>query len=130
MARVAYVVGVTEFPAAVAAELARLRAENARLLKMLELSPRQAAPPGPAQAGFFDAPPGPVHKDSPNDAKVAFFRALFAARTDIYATRIENSRRAARSPGLTRRPPRRSGRRRRLWSGPGSGRASGSSWPT
>jgi superfamily II DNA or RNA helicase len=76
----------------VTAELARLRAENARLLKMLELSPRQAAPPGPAQAGFFEAPPGPVHQDSPNDAKVAFFRALFAARTDIYATRIENSR--------------------------------------
>jgi hypothetical protein len=90
--RVAYGVGVTEMPAAVAAELARLRAENARLLKMLELSRRQAAPPDPAQAGFFDAPPGPVHKDSPNDAKVAFFRALFAARTDIYATRIENSR--------------------------------------
>jgi superfamily II DNA or RNA helicase len=85
-------VGVTEIPVAVAGELARLRAENARLLKMLELSPRQAAPPGPAQAGFFDAPPGPVHKDSPNDAKVAFFRALFAARTDIYATRIENFR--------------------------------------
>ncbi|MGH3257281.1 MAG: TOTE conflict system archaeo-eukaryotic primase domain-containing protein [Streptosporangiaceae bacterium] len=84
--------GVTEIPAAVDAELARLRAENVRLLKMLELSPRQAEPPGPAQAGFFDAPPGPVHKDSPGDAKVAFFRALFAARTDIYATRIENSR--------------------------------------
>src|SRR5262245_4912765 len=92
MATVAYGVRVTEIPAAVAAELGRLRAENARLLKMLELSPRQAAPPGPAQAGFFDAPPGLVHKDSPNDAKVAFFRALFAARTDIYATRIENSR--------------------------------------
>jgi hypothetical protein len=90
-------VGVTEIPAAVAAELARLRAENARLLKMLELSPRQAVPPGPAQAGFFDAPPGPVHKDSPNDAKVAFFRALFAARTDIYATRIENSVLAGRA---------------------------------
>ena len=83
---------MTEIPAAVAAELARLRAENARLLKMLELSPREAAPPGPAQAGFFDAPPGPVHKDSPNDAKLAFFWALFAARTDIYATRIDNSR--------------------------------------
>ena len=90
--RIAYGVGVTETPAAVAAELAQLRAENARLLKMLELSPRLAEPPGPAQAGFFDAPPGPVHKDSPNDAKVAFFRALFAARTDIYAARIENSR--------------------------------------
>jgi superfamily II DNA or RNA helicase len=76
----------------VAAELSRLRAENARLLRMLELSPRQAAPPGPAQTGFFDAPPGAVHKDSPNDAKLAFFRALFAARADIYATRIENSR--------------------------------------
>ena len=66
---------MTEIPAAVAAELERLRGENARLLKMLELSPRQAAPPGPARAGFFDAPPGPVHKDSSNDAKVAFFRA-------------------------------------------------------
>jgi hypothetical protein len=49
----------------VAAELARLRAENARLLKMLELSPRQAVTPGPAQVGFFDAPQGPVCKDSP-----------------------------------------------------------------
>jgi hypothetical protein len=84
--------GVTEISAAVAAELAGLRAENARLLKMLELSPRQAAPPGPVQTGFFDAPPGTVHKNSPNDAKAALFRALFAARTDIYATRIENSR--------------------------------------
>jgi len=88
----AYCVGVTEIPAAVAEELARLRAENARLMRMLKLSSRQAAPPDPAQAGFFDAPPGPVHHDSPPDTKVAFFRALFAARTDIYATRYENLR--------------------------------------
>ena len=87
-----YVVDVTETSAALVTELARLRAENARLLKMLELSPRQAAPPNPAQGGFFDAPPGTVHNNSPNEAKVAFFRALFAARTDIYATRIENTR--------------------------------------
>ena len=84
--------GVSEIAAAVAEELARLRAENARLMRMLKLSPRQAAPPGPAQAGFFEAPPGPVHRDSPPDKKVAFFRALFAARTDIYATRYENLR--------------------------------------
>jgi hypothetical protein len=38
--------------------VARLRDENARLLKMLGLSPRQAAPPGPAQAGFFESDSG------------------------------------------------------------------------
>ena len=83
---------MSEIPAAVHEELARLRAENTRLMRLLELTPKQAAPPGPAQAGFFEAPPGPVHHDSPNDAKVAFFGALFAARTDIYATRYENLR--------------------------------------
>src|SRR5271166_2169194 len=53
-----------ELPLAVAAELRRLRAENARLLRLLEMTPRDAAPPGPAQAGFFEAPPGPVHANS------------------------------------------------------------------
>lgn len=33
---------------------AQLRAENARLLRLLELTPRQAAPPGPVQTGLFD----------------------------------------------------------------------------
>lgn len=88
----AYVVCVTDIPPDAAEELVRLRAENARLLRMLQLSRRQAAPPGPVQGGFFDAPPGPVHNESPNPAKVAFFGALFAARTDIYATRYENPR--------------------------------------
>ena len=81
-----------ELPVAVAAELKRLRAENARLLRLLELTPREAAPPGPAQAGFFEAPPGPVHANSPPLEKVAFFGALFAARTDIYAVRYDNRR--------------------------------------
>jgi len=79
-------------PAQVAKELAELRAENARLLRLLELTPREAAPPGPAQAGLFEAPPGPVHAGSPAEAKVALFGALFAARTDIYAARWENAR--------------------------------------
>src|SRR5262245_26130750 len=65
MATVAYGVRVTEIPEAVAAELARLRAENARLLKMLELSPQQAAAPGAAQARFFDAPPDRSTKTRP-----------------------------------------------------------------
>jgi hypothetical protein len=38
-----------------AAELARLYAENARLLRLLGLTRREAAPPGPTQAGFFEA---------------------------------------------------------------------------
>ena len=41
---------MTAIPAEVAAELTRLRAENARLLRLLKLTPQQAAPPGPAQA--------------------------------------------------------------------------------
>src|SRR6266567_8840210 len=76
---------MTAIPAEVAAELARLRAENARLLRLLKLTPQQAAPPGPAQAAYFEAPPGMVHDGSPPDAKVAFYAALFAARTDVYA---------------------------------------------
>ena len=77
---------------AVEAELTRLRAENARLLKLLRLTPQQAAPPGPAQGAFFEAAPGIVHHRSPQDAKVAFFGALFAARTDVYAVRYDNAR--------------------------------------
>jgi hypothetical protein len=83
---------VSEIPATVAAELGRLRAENARLLRLLKLSPRQAAPPGPGQAAYFEAPPGPVHDASPPEVKVAFFGALFAARTDVYAVRYDNRR--------------------------------------
>jgi superfamily II DNA or RNA helicase len=79
-------------PAAVTAELERLRAENARLLRLLKLAPRQAEPAGPAQAAYFEAPPGLVHDGSPPEVKVAFYGALFAARTDVYATRFDNPR--------------------------------------
>jgi superfamily II DNA or RNA helicase len=71
---------------------ARLQAENARLLRLLELTPKQAAPPGPVQTRFFEAPPGPVDRQSPPEAKLNFFGQLFAARTDIYAVRWENAR--------------------------------------
>jgi superfamily II DNA or RNA helicase len=77
---------------AVAVELERLRAENARLLCLLKLTRREAAPPGPAQSRLFEAPPGLVHAGSPSEAKVALFGALFAARTDVYAVRWENAR--------------------------------------
>jgi hypothetical protein len=76
------------------AEVERLHTENARLLRLLELSPREAGPPGLAQLGIFAAEPGPVNAGSPPGEKVAFFAALFAARTDIYLMRWENARTA------------------------------------
>jgi hypothetical protein len=91
---------VAEDPVRVEAELARLRAENARLLKLLRLSPQQAAPPAPGQAAFFEASPGVVHHRSPQEAKVAFFGALFAARTDVYAARYDNRRTALAAGAL------------------------------
>jgi hypothetical protein len=71
---------------------ARSQAENARLLRLLELTPKEAAAPGPVQMRFFDAPPGPVDRQSPPEGKVDFFEELFAARSDIYAVRWENAR--------------------------------------
>jgi hypothetical protein len=81
---------VTGAPGQIEAELARLRAENARLLRLLQLTPRQASPPDPAQAAYFEAAPGFVHNGSPPESKIRFFGALFAARTDVYAVRYDN----------------------------------------
>jgi hypothetical protein len=73
-------------------EVARLRAENARLLRLLDLTPQQARPAAPTQTGLFHEPPGAVHSRSSPHEKVRFFRTLFAARRDVYATRWENPR--------------------------------------
>jgi hypothetical protein len=51
---------------------AHLQAENARLLRLLELTPQQATPPGPVQTGLFDVRPGPVDRRSPPEMKVDF----------------------------------------------------------
>ncbi len=79
-------------PREVVAELELLRAENARLLRLLKLTPEQAALPRPGQTGLFEAPPGPVHGGSSPTEKAAFFGALFAARTDVYPVRYDNQR--------------------------------------
>ncbi len=73
-------------------QVTQLRSENARLLTLLRLTPGEARPPGPAQTAMFDTTPGMVDIQSPPAVKVAFFRALFAARTDVYAVRWDNSR--------------------------------------
>jgi hypothetical protein len=85
-------IGLDDELSALRDEVAQLRAENARLLRLLELTPQQARPPGPVQTGVFDGRPGPVHASSPAAAKVAFFASLFTARPDAYAVRWENAR--------------------------------------
>jgi superfamily II DNA or RNA helicase len=73
-------------------QITKLRSENARLLRLLELTSSEARPPGPVQTGIFDTAPGAVHAGSPPAAKVAFYAAMFAARSDAYAARWENAR--------------------------------------
>lgn len=73
-------------------QMARLTSENARLLRLLELTPAQARPPGPAQTGIFDGPPGLVDATSSPETKIAFFASMFAARSDVYAVNWENAR--------------------------------------
>jgi superfamily II DNA or RNA helicase len=74
-------------------ELEALRRENARLRKLLKMTETEAAPARGTQAAWFDRAPGPVDANSPPDAKVAFYAALFGARRDVYAVRWENARR-------------------------------------
>jgi hypothetical protein len=83
-------------------QLAALRAENARLRRLLELTPEQARLPRPAQTGLFLQRPGPVTGSSSGPDKVRFFRTLFSARSDVYAIRWENARtgRSGWSPAI------------------------------
>ena len=61
-------------------QITKLRSENARLLRLLELTSSEARPPGPVQTGIFDTVPGgAVHAGSLPAAKVAFYAAMFAA---------------------------------------------------
>ncbi len=62
------------------------------MLRLLEMTPQQARPPEATQTGLFLERPGPVTASSPAGDKVRFFRTLFAARRDVYATRWENAR--------------------------------------
>lgn len=84
--------------AALRGEVARLRVENARLLRLLELSPREARLPGPSQTAIFDVEPGMVHVGSTPAGKVAFYAALFGARSEV-------SRCGGKMPGPAGRVP-------------------------
>ena len=79
-------------PAEVAGELRSLRAENARLLRLLKLTRQEAAAPGPCAGRVLRGAAGAGACRVAAEAKVALFGALFAARTDVYAIRWENAR--------------------------------------
>jgi superfamily II DNA or RNA helicase len=72
-------------------ELERLRAENVRLARLLELRGQDTAP-APEQLSAAIAPPGMVVMSSPVADKLALYADRFRARTDVYAVRWDNVR--------------------------------------
>lgn len=75
-------------------EVQRLRAENARLSRLLDLRGHDTAP-APEQLAAPVATPGLVTMASSVRDKLALFNNRFQARTDVYAVRWENSRTGA-----------------------------------
>jgi superfamily II DNA or RNA helicase len=73
-------------------ELATLRADNARLRRLLQLSEEQARAADPDQAALTGATHGPVDMRATPEEKVRFYAGLFRCRTDVYAIRWENRR--------------------------------------
>ena len=73
-------------------ELASLRRENARLRRLLELTHTELEPAAGTQGAWFEKAPGSVDASSSPQSKVAFYGALFKARTDVYAIAWENAR--------------------------------------
>ena len=76
--------------AALSAEVARLKSENARLIGLLRMTPQEVAPPSPEQQASTH--PRMLSQASEARAKVDFFRDLFRARADVYAVRWNNAR--------------------------------------
>ncbi len=72
-------------------ELERLRAENVRLSRLLDLRGLDTAP-APEQLSAPVAAPGLVVMSSPVQNKLALFTDRFRARTDVYALRWANGR--------------------------------------
>lgn len=69
-----------------------LRADNARLRRLLQLSEEQARAAANDQATLTGAPESPVSMASSAADKVRFYFDLFRCRTDVYALRWENRR--------------------------------------
>ncbi|MFE9694244.1 DEAD/DEAH box helicase family protein [Micromonospora sp. NPDC005806] len=75
-------------------EVERLRAENARLARLLELR-GQDTTAAPEQLSAPVEPPGLVTMASPTRDKLALFADRLRARADVYAVRWDNARTGA-----------------------------------
>ncbi|WP_444949806.1 TOTE conflict system archaeo-eukaryotic primase domain-containing protein [Micromonospora ureilytica] len=75
-------------------EVERLRAENARLARLLELRGQDTSA-APEQLSAPVEPPGLVTMASPTRDKLAMFVDRFRARADVYAVRWDNVRTGA-----------------------------------
>jgi len=73
-------------------ELGQLRAENARLARLVGLIGPRPLPDEAARSPLFGGLPGAVDHSSTKADKVTFFRHLFAGRDDVHALRWENDR--------------------------------------
>ena len=72
-------------------EVERLRVENGRLARLLDLK-GQGTTPAPEQLAAAVAAPGLVTMASSVEDKLALDADLFRARTDVYSVRWENAR--------------------------------------
>jgi hypothetical protein len=77
---------------AMRSRITELEADNASLRGMLKISEQESKRPGAAPTAMFDAAPGRVAVESPAREKVAFYRNLFRARSDVYAARWDSDR--------------------------------------
>jgi superfamily II DNA or RNA helicase len=73
-------------------EVAHLRAENARLQRLLGVTGSSVVPQSPEQSAMFVGPEGHVDSRSGVEKKLALYRSLFAGRSDVYALQWQNDR--------------------------------------
>jgi len=87
--------------------VAHLRVENQRLRNLLRVT--DGVEPPPEQPTLAPADPGLVTNASPEEAKLALYARLFAARPDVYAKYWENPRQGTRGWSPVVRDPWRKG---------------------
>lgn len=83
--------------------LAALRLENQRLRNLLRVT--DGIEPPPEQLTLAPTDPGLVTNSSPQEAKLALYMRLFAARRDVYAQYWENPRKGTKGWSPVTRDP-------------------------